>query len=57
MTRNKKILIGVGVVIVLAVLAFVQIKFKRKEGVTVNVETVQKRDLDAIVSANHERIR
>ena len=52
MSRNKKILIGVGVVIVLAVLAFVQIKFKRKEGVTVNVETVQKRDLDAIVSAS-----
>lgn len=52
MSRNKKILIGVGIVIVLAVLAFVQIKYKRKEGVTVNVETVQKRDLDAIVSAS-----
>jgi HlyD family secretion protein len=52
MSRNKKILIGVGVVIVLAVLAFVQIKYKRKDGVTVNVETVQKRDLDAIVSAS-----
>jgi HlyD family secretion protein len=52
MSRNKKILIGAGVVVVLAVLAFVQIKYKRKEGVTVNVETVQKRDLDAIVSAS-----
>jgi HlyD family secretion protein len=52
MSRNKKILIGAGVVVVLAVLAFVQIKYKRKEGVTVNVETVQKRDLEAIVSAS-----
>ena len=52
MSRNKKILIGVGVVVVLALLAFVNIKYKRKEGVTVNVETVQKRDLDAIVSAS-----
>ena len=37
MSRNKKILIGVGFVIVLSVLAFVQFKFKRKEVVTVNV--------------------
>jgi HlyD family secretion protein len=52
MSRNKKILIGVGVVVVLAVLAFVNIKFKRQEGVAVNVESVQKRDLEAIVSAS-----
>jgi HlyD family secretion protein len=52
MSRNKKILIGVGVLVVLGALAFVNIKYKRKDGVTVNVETVQKRDLDAIVSAS-----
>jgi HlyD family secretion protein len=52
MSRNKKILIGVAVVIVLAALAFVNIKYRRQEGVTVNVETVQKRDLEAIVSAS-----
>ena len=52
MSRNKKILIGAGVVVVLAALAFVNIKYRRQEGVTVNVETVQKRDLEAIVSAS-----
>ena len=52
MTRNKKILIGGGVVVILGALAFANIKFKRKEGTTVNVETVQKRDLQAIVSAS-----
>ncbi|HWT46549.1 MAG TPA: efflux RND transporter periplasmic adaptor subunit [Vicinamibacterales bacterium] len=52
MSRNKKILIGVGVVVVLGALAFVNIKYRRQEGVTVNVESVQKRDLEAIVSAS-----
>ncbi|HTI38392.1 MAG TPA: biotin/lipoyl-binding protein, partial [Vicinamibacterales bacterium] len=52
MSRNKKILIGVGVVVVMAALAFVNIKFRRQEGVTVNVESVQKRDLQAVVSAS-----
>ncbi len=52
MTRGKKILIGVGVVVILGALAFANIKFKRQEGTTVNVETVQKRDLQAIVSAS-----
>ena len=52
MTRGKKILIGVGVVVILGALAFANIKFKRQEGTVVNVETVQKRDLQAIVSAS-----
>jgi HlyD family secretion protein len=52
MSRNKKILIGVGVVVILAALAYANVKFKRQEGTTVNVETVQKRDLQAIVSAS-----
>ena len=52
MTRGKKILIGVGVVVILGALAFANIKFKRQEGTPVNVETVQKRDLQAIVSAS-----
>jgi HlyD family secretion protein len=52
MSRNKKILIGVGVVVVLGAIAFANFKFKRQEGVAVNVESVQKRDLQAIVSAS-----
>jgi HlyD family secretion protein len=52
MTRGKKILIGVGIVVILGALAFANIKFKRQEGTVVNVEAVQKRDLQAIVSAS-----
>ncbi|HYT68968.1 MAG TPA: efflux RND transporter periplasmic adaptor subunit [Vicinamibacterales bacterium] len=52
MSRNKKILIGVGVVVVLGAIAFANVKFKRQDGVAVNVEAVQKRDLQAIVSAS-----
>jgi HlyD family secretion protein len=52
MSRNKKILIGVGVVVVLGGIAYANVKFKRQEGTVVNVEAVQKRDLQAIVSAS-----
>jgi HlyD family secretion protein len=52
MSRNKKILIGVGVVVVLAAIAFVNVKYKRQEGTSVNVEAIKTRDLNAIVSAS-----
>ena len=52
MSRNKKILIGAGIVLVLAAVVFANIKFKRQEGLAVNVEGLQKRDLQAIVSAS-----
>src|SRR3954470_13137232 len=52
MTRGKKILIGVGVAVILGALAFANVKFKRQEGTVVNVEAVQQRDLQAIVSAS-----
>jgi len=52
MSRNKKILIGVGVVVVLGAIAYANVKFKRQDGVAVNVEAVQKRDLQAIVAAS-----
>ncbi len=52
MTRKKKILIGAGIVVVLAGVAFANFKFKRTEGITVNTEAVQKRKLNAIVSAS-----
>jgi HlyD family secretion protein len=52
LSRNKKILIGVGIVLILGAIAFANVKFKRTPGITVNVEAIQKRNLDAIVSAS-----
>ena len=52
MSRKKKVLIGVGVVVVLGAVAFANFRFKRTEGITVNTEAVQKRKLEAIVSAS-----
>jgi HlyD family secretion protein len=52
MSRKKKILIGAGIVVVLGGVAFANFKFKRKEGIVVNVESVRKRKLEAIVSAS-----
>jgi HlyD family secretion protein len=52
LTRKKKILIGAGVVVVLAGIAYANFRFKRVEGITVNTEKVQKRNLKAIVSAS-----
>lgn len=52
MSRKKKIVIGAGVVVVLGAVAVANVKFRRTEGVTVNAETVQTRNLEAIVSAS-----
>ena len=52
MSRNKKILIGVGIVVVLGALAYANFAFQRQDGTEVNVESIQKRDLQAIVSAS-----
>ena len=52
MTGKKKLLIGAGVVVILGAIAFANFKFKRVEGVTVNVETIKSRDLEALVSAS-----
>ena len=52
MSRNKKILIGVGIVVLLGAIGYANFAFTRQEGTEVNVETIQKRDLQAIVSAS-----
>ncbi|MEO6238908.1 MAG: efflux RND transporter periplasmic adaptor subunit [Vicinamibacterales bacterium] len=52
MSRSKKILIALGIVVVLGGIAFANFKFKRQDGIVVNVETIQKRDLQAVVSAS-----
>jgi HlyD family secretion protein len=45
-------MIGAGVAVALAGIAYANIAFKRTEGVTVNTETIQKRNLEAVVSAS-----
>ena len=52
MSRNKKILIGVGIAIVLGALVYANFAFQRQDGTEVNVEKIQKRDLQALVSAS-----
>jgi HlyD family secretion protein len=52
MTRKKKVLIGVGVVLILGAIAVANFRFKRTDGVTVNTEAVQRRNLEAMVSAS-----
>jgi HlyD family secretion protein len=52
LSRNKKIVIGVVIVVVLGGITYANIKFKRTSGVTVNTEKIQKRPLEALVSAS-----
>ena len=52
MSGKKKIFIGVGIVVLLGAIAFANIKFKRTDGLEVTTEGVQKRHLEAIVSAS-----
>jgi HlyD family secretion protein len=52
MSRKKKIVIGVGILVVLGAVAFANFRFKRTDAVTVNTEVLQKRKLAAIVSAS-----
>jgi HlyD family secretion protein len=52
LSRKKKILIGVGVVLILGAIVYANLFFKRSEGVTVNAEAVQKRRLESLVSAS-----
>jgi HlyD family secretion protein len=52
MSRNKKILIGVGIALILGALVYANFFFNRASGVEVNAESVQKRRLEAIVSAS-----
>jgi HlyD family secretion protein len=52
MSRNKKILIGLGIVVVLGAIAFANVRFKKNTGIEVNTEKVEKRDLNSLVSAS-----
>jgi HlyD family secretion protein len=52
MSGKKKILIGVGILVILGAIAFANFKFKRTDGITVNTEAIKARDLEAIVTAS-----
>ena len=52
MTRKKKIFIGTGIVVLLALIAFANFRFKKVDAVQVNTEAIQKRDLESLVSAS-----
>ena len=52
MSRTKKVLIGVGVVVLLGAVVGANFYFNREKGTTITVEPVKKRDLEAIVSAS-----
>jgi HlyD family secretion protein len=52
LSRNKKIIIAGVIVLALAAIGYANIRFKRSTGVEVTTETIQKRRLEAIVSAS-----
>lgn len=52
MTKKKKWLIGIGIVIVLAGLAYANMGLNRPTGTQVTVEKIESRDLESIVSAS-----
>jgi len=50
--NRKKIIIGAVILVVLAGIVYANFAFKRTPGIEVNVEKIEKRDLEAIVSAS-----
>lgn len=50
--NRKKLLIGVGVVVVLGAIAYANLAFKKETGAEVTVEKIEQRNLEAIVSAS-----
>ncbi len=48
----KKILIGVGILIVVSGLGYANYRYRRTDGVTVTTDKVESRDLEAVVSAS-----
>ena len=52
MSRRKKMLIAAGLVVLIGAIVFANLSFTRESGAEVNVEKLQKRDLEAIVSAS-----
>jgi HlyD family secretion protein len=51
-SRTKKVLIGIGLLVLIGAIVGANFYFKKAPGVTVNAEAVKKRDLKAVVSAS-----
>jgi HlyD family secretion protein len=52
MSGKKKLFIALAVVVVLGAIAFANFRFQREDGIAVNFETIQRRDLESVVSAS-----
>ena len=52
MTTRRKVLVGVGVVLLGAAVVAANLYYKKADGKIVAVESIKKRDLEAIVSAS-----
>jgi HlyD family secretion protein len=52
LSRNKKIVVGVVILLVLGAIGYANVRFKRVDGIEVTTEAVKKRHLEAIVSAS-----
>lgn len=50
--NRKKLLIGAGVIVILGAFAYANLAFKKETGADVTVEKIEKRDLQALVSAS-----
>src|SRR5262245_12692391 len=52
MTRKKKAFIGLGIVVVLGAIGFVNLRFRRTTSTSISVEKIARHDLEAIVTAS-----
>lgn len=50
--NRKKLVIGILIVVVLGAIAYANLNFNRTTGIEVNIEKLEKRDLEAVVSAS-----
>jgi HlyD family secretion protein len=51
-SRTKKLILGLVLLVIAAAVVFANLRFSRAEGVSVQVEAIQARDLEALVSAS-----
>ena len=52
MSGKKKLFIALAIIVVLGAIAFANFRFKREDGIAVNFEAIQRRDLESVVSAS-----
>src|SRR6187397_2406947 len=52
MTRKKKVWLGAGLVVLVAGVGYANVRYRKSDATTVNVEKIVARDLEAIVAAS-----